>query len=629
MTKRIVIVGAGYAGIAAARLLGKTFKKDQDVSITLIDKHSFHTYMTELHEVAAGRVEASAIKYDLQRIFKKYPKVDLVTDKVVEIDYAKRQVVAEHQSLPFDYLLLAMGGEANDFGVKGVKEHGFTLWSIEAAEKLHAHILDACYRAMGEHDEAKRRALLTFTVIGAGFTGIEMIGELVDWVPILAEEFKLNPAEFSLKLVEATPQILAMVTEKEQVKARKYLEKKGVELVLGDGVASVQANCLTLSSGRQIPTYTSIWTAGVQANTEASDFGIDKGRAGRLIANQYMEAKGQNGVYVAGDLVYYEDPNQEGRPTPQIVQAAEQTGHTAAQNIIAAIKGGPKHAYKGKYDGFMVSIGARYGVAFLMDKYHLSGFMAMAVKHLVNLLYFFTIRSFFYMGAYLRHEFFDIQHKRNIFGGHTSGKGNLLWSVPLRVFYGSVWLYEGIKKAFGLFGTTSWMGDQVVFPFPWLADPVSGASAAEATSGASQAVAEMAEPIFGLSYAYGETPMTVLSEMPDWFASIMEFMMPNQEVALFMQKFMTIAEIGIGLALIAGAFVWLVSAATAALVVMFSLSGMFYWVNVWFIPVAISLMNGAGRAFGLDYWIMPWLGRFLDRKIYGRPKHLYQLKKKS
>ncbi|MCK4028241.1 NAD(P)/FAD-dependent oxidoreductase [Streptococcus suis] len=626
MTKNIVIVGAGYAGIAAARLLGKTFKKNSDIRVILIDKNSFHTYMTELHEVAAGRVEANAIKYDLQRIFKKYPKVELVTDKVVEIDYDKKEVVAEHQTISFDYLLLAMGGEANDFGVKGVKENGFTLWSIEAAERLHDHIIDACYQAMREHDEARRRALLTFTVIGAGFTGIEMVGELIDWVPVLAREFKLDPKEFSLKVVEATPKILAMVTEKEQVKAKKYLEKKGVELVLGDGVASVEKDSLTLASGRQIPTHTSIWTAGVQANTDASDFGIEKGRAGRLIANQYMEAKGKEHVYVAGDLVYYEDPNQEGKPTPQIVQAAEQTGHTAASNIIASIQGGQKHSYKGKYDGFMVSIGARYGVAFLMDKYHMSGFFAMAMKHMVNLLYFFTIRSFFYMGAYVRHEFFEIKNKRNIFGGHTSSKGNLLWSVPLRVFYGSVWLYEGVKKAFGLFGTTSWMGDQVVFPFPWLADPVSGASAAEATSGASQAVAEVAEPIFGLSYAYGETPMTVLDSMPDWFASIMEFMMPNQEVALFMQKFMTLAEIAIGLALIAGAFVWIVSAATAALVVMFSLSGMFYWVNIWFIPVAVALMNGAGRSFGLDYWIMPWLGRFIDKRIYGRPKHLYRLK---
>lgn len=103
MTKEIVIVGAGYAGVSAARTLAKKFKKDQDINITLIDKNSFHTYMTELHEVAGGRIEADAIKYDLQRIFKKYPKVQLVTDKVLEVDYDKKEVIAEHQTLKFDY----------------------------------------------------------------------------------------------------------------------------------------------------------------------------------------------------------------------------------------------------------------------------------------------------------------------------------------------------------------------------------------------------------------------------------------------------------------------------------------------------------------------------------------------
>lgn len=626
--KRIVIVGAGYAGVSAARHLAKTFKKNQDVHITLIDKNPFMTYMTELHEVAAGRVEPEAIKYDLQRIFKKYPKVNLVTDKVTKVDYDRKEVIAEHQTLSYDYLLLAMGGEANDFGTPGVKENGFTLWSIEAAEKLHAQIIDACYRASREHDEATRRALLTFTVIGGGFTGVEMIGELIDWVPILAKQFKLAEEEFSLKLVEATPTILAMVTEIERDKASKYLTKKGVELILADGVTSVDAHQLNLASGRSIPTYTSIWTAGVQANSDTADFGIEKARAGRLVANAYMEAKDKENVYVAGDLVYFEDASQDGRPVPQIVQAAEQTGHTAAANIAAAITGGKKHAFKGKYDGFMVSIGAKYAVAYLNDKFHLSGFMATLVKHLVNLIYFLGISSFYNIGAYVRHEFFDIANRRNVFGGHLASKGNRLWLVPLRVFYGSLWLFEGLKKAFGLFGTTSWLGDKVVFPFPWLQETVSGASqAAEATTSASMAVAEVAEPVFSLSYTYGETPMQVFEQMPDWFAAIMEFMMPNQEVALFMQKMMVFVEIAIGLALIAGLFVWLISAMTVGMVAMFSLSGMFFWVNIWFVPVAIALMAGAGQSFGLDYWVMPWLGKHLDHWIYGKERHIYGLKK--
>ncbi|MBJ8325279.1 NAD(P)/FAD-dependent oxidoreductase [Streptococcus pacificus] len=632
MTKDIVIIGAGYAGISAAQTLAKTFKKNDEVTITLIDKNSFHTYMTELHEVAAGRIEPEAIKYDLQRIFSKYPKVTLVTDKVLSVDYDQKKVFAEHTTLSFDYLILAMGAEANDFGVPDVKENGFTLWSIEAAERLHDHMIDCAYRAMREHDVEKRKALLTFTVIGAGFTGVEMIGELIDWVPIIANQFKLDPNEFSLKLVEATPTVLQMVTKKEQEKTIKYLNKKKVEVLLNDAVTEINKESLVLSSGRSIPTHTSIWTSGIKANTDTKDYGMEQARAGRLVANEYMEAKDKPGVYVAGDLVYYEDPNNGNAPTPQIVQAAEQTGHTAAQNIIAEITGGQKHAFKGKYDGFMVSIGSRYGVAYIMNKYHMTGFFAMLMKHIVNLIYFLTIRSFYNIGAYIRHEFFDIKHKRNIFGGHLSSKGNNLWLVPLRVFYGSVWLYEGIKKAFGLFGTTSWFGNDVVFPFPWLQEAVSGASeAADATTSASQAAdagAQAAEQVFSLNYTYGEEPMQVLKGMPDWFASIMKFMMPNQDVALFMQKMMTLLEIGIGLALIGGAFVWLVSALTVGLVAMFSLSGMFFWVNMWFVPTAIALMAGAGRAFGLDYWIMPWIGKRLDRLIYGKVNHIYGFDKK-
>ena len=117
--------------------------------------------------------------------------------------------------------------------------------------------------------------------------------------------------------------------------------------------------------------------------------------------------------------------------------------------------------------------------------------------------------------------------------------------------------------------------------------------------------------------------MLVFDEMPGWFASIMEFMMPNQDVALFMQKMMSLVELGIGLALIAGLFTFLVSGLTVVLVAMFCLSGMFVWVNMWFIPAAIALMMGAGRAFGLDYYVMPWLGKLFDGWIWGKPKHIY------
>ena len=631
-TKNIVVVGAGYSGVSATKFLAKKLKKDNDVQITLIDRHSYHTMMTELHEVAGGRVEPVAIQYDLQRLFARQKNVQLVTDTVTGIDKENKIVTTKLGSYAFDYLVLGMGGEPNDFGTPGVKEHGFTLWSFEDAVRIREHILKTVAKAAIEPDATVRRAMLTFVVCGSGFTGIEMIGELVDWKARLAKEYKLDPSEFSLKVVEAMPTILNMLGRNDAAKAERYLKEQNVELVLNAPIIEVAADHIKLKDGSMVPTHTLIWTAGVKGTTDAADFGLEAARGNRLVANEYMEAKGyeENNIYIIGDLVFYEEfPNT---PTPQIVQAAEQTGHTAAANIVADIKGGEKHKFKGNYQGFMVSIGAKWGVANLFNKIHLSGFLAIVMKHIVNLKYFFDIRSGYYMFQYMMHEFFHIKDDRNVTRGHSSRYGNVLWSVPLRVFYGLVWFIEAAKKIVGegswlkpgtWFGEGSWFTGNSVFPWTW--DYVDAASAASdatsAASGAGETVEAAAK--FGLSYAYGETPMAVLDSAPEWFSDIMKIMMPNMEVAMFFQKMMVFVEIGIALALMAGLFTWLMSATTIALVVTFCLSGMFFWVNIWFIPVAFALMNGSGRAVGLDRWVIPWLQKTLGKWWYGTPKSMY------
>ena len=645
MTKQnIVVVGAGYAGVSATKFLAKKFKKDTDVTITLIDRHSYHTMMTELHEVAGGRVEPEAIQYDLQRLFSRKKNVKLVTDTVTGIDKENKVVKTLAGSYPFDQLILGMGGEPNDFGTPGVKENGFTLWSFDDAVKIRHHIEATVAKAAIEPDAEVRKAMLTFVVCGSGFTGIEMVGELIDWKDRLAKDAKIDPDEITLMVVEAMPTILNMLSRNDAAKAERYLEKKNVQLLLNSPIVEVAADHIKLKDGSEVPTHTLIWTAGVKATSDAADFGLEAARGSRLVANEYMQAKGyeDKNIYIIGDLVYYEEtPNT---PTPQIVQAAEQTGHTAAANIVADIKGGEKHAFKGNYQGFMVSIGAKWGVANLFDKIHLSGFLAIIMKHIVNLKYFFDIRSGYYMFQYIMHEIFHIKDDRSVARGHTSRYGNVLWSVPLRVFYGMVWLVESMKKIVGngdylkpstWFGDGSWFTDKVVFPFPWLQEQVTtGASqatetATTAASGAADAAASGGADAatqaahFGLSYAYGETPMQVFDHMPKWFESVMKFMMPNQEVALFMQKFMTIVEVCIALALIASLFTWLSSAATIGLTIAFCLSGMFYWVNIWFIFVAFALMNGSGRAVGLDRWVIPWIQRKLGKAWYGTPKARY------
>ncbi|SJZ72687.1 NADH dehydrogenase [Pilibacter termitis] len=637
--QRIVVVGAGFAGLSATRLLSSKLK--QNAEITLIDKHSYHTMMTQLHEVAAGRVEEEAGQYDLQKLLGRRKNVQLVTDTVTNVDKENKVVVTENGRYEYDFVLLALGGEPNDFGVPGVAEHGFTLWSMEDALRIRRHLEVIIEKAVIEHDEEKRRAMLTFAVAGSGFTGIEMLGELIDWKEIMAKKYHIDPSEITLAVVEMMPTILNTLPRPDADKALRFLHKKGVKVLTNHAITEVAENHIKVKDGADIPTYTLIWTTGVQGNTQAKAYGLkETERGNRLVANEYMEAVGfeGKGVYVAGDISGVLD--EQGRPQPQIVEAAEQTGHTAASNIIAEINGGEKHKFVGKYQGTLVSIGSKWGVAYLMNFLHLSGFWAMLMKHLVYMLYCFQIRSGYYLFQYLKNEFFHTTNMRNMGYGHLSRMGNVLWSVPLRIFYGLTWLVEASHKIVGegdflkpytWFGKGSWFTNDVHFTFPWLQENVTtGASeaASDAVSAASGAAAsgagEAAKSVFGLSYSYGNEPMAVFDSVPKFLEPVMKFMIPNKETALLMQKVMSFVEVAIALALILGLFTFIASGATAGLTVMFCLSGMFYWTNIWFVFVAIALMNGSGRAFGLDRYVQPWIQKHLSKWWYGVSRPLYK-----
>jgi len=625
--KNIAIIGAGYAGVHAAKKLAKRYKKDSSVSITLIDRHSYHTMMTELHEVAAHRVEPDAVQFDLGRLFNR-TKVRLITDEVMSIDQQKQMVITEHGKFPYDYLILGMGAEPNDFGTPGVKEYGFTLWSLEDAVKLREHIEKTVHYAAMEHDESVRRAKLTFVVCGSGFTGIEMVGELLEWKVGLARENKLDPDEITLYVVEAAPTILNMLERRDADKAEAYMVKHGIKILKASPIVEVKEASVVLKSGEEIPTHTLIWTAGIKANTAAQEYGLTTGRGGRLIVNEYMESVDIEHVYVVGDLAYYEEAPQ--KPTPQIVEAAEQMGTTAAKNIIASISGGPKTSYKGKYHGVMVSIGARYGVANLSG-IHLSGWFAIFMKHMVNLYYLFSIRSGYYMVKYVKHEFFETRDKRNIFRNLLNRYGNVLWSVPLRIYVGAFWLFEAGAKIWGeatwdealssfrnvpiLFegpGPDSWLiGSTVRMPFEWLHTTTSGAT-----------------PVTEGTGVEGEWATPILGKMPGIFEWFMKIMLPTPELAVFMQKLVVFAELAIGFALVFGLFTWLASAASAAFLVMFTLSAMLGWNLFWALPASIALMNGSGRTLGLDYWVMPYAKRKLGHWWYGLVRPIYSDHKK-
>jgi len=189
--KKIVIIGGGYAGVLTAKKLAKKFRKDDNTSVTLIDKNPFHTMLTELHEVAAGRVDEDSIRISFKKIFAGR-KVQFVQDLVESVDFAKKTVHGQKGTYEYDYLVMAAGSRPTYFCIPGAEKYSLPLWSYEDAIRLREHILDCFRQAAAEIDERKRRRLLTFHVVGAGLTGVEMAGELAEYVPILCDRFEIE-----------------------------------------------------------------------------------------------------------------------------------------------------------------------------------------------------------------------------------------------------------------------------------------------------------------------------------------------------------------------------------------------------------------------------------------------------
>lgn len=599
-SKKIVILGTGYAGVHAAKLLHKKFKKDTNVEITLIGKDPYHTLMTELHEVAGGRVEEDSVKISLKRIFSA-KRVNVVLDEITSIDFNARTLKSESASYDYDYLILGTGSEPAFFGVPGVKENGFTVWSLEDALKIREHIEHIFRRAAKESNAEKRKKMLTFVVAGAGFTGVETIGEIMELKKKLCRNYDIFESEVQLVLVEALDKILPILNDNLIAKSERYLAKKGVEILKSSPITNVEKDTVTLKSGKQIHTNTLIWTCGVQANKFAANLGLKTGRAGRVVTNEYMQSVDYKEVYVVGDNSYLEE---EGKGLPQIVETALQTAETAVHNIIADMESGEKKAHKSNYHGLMVSIGSRYAVASLAGM-SMSGFFAMLMKHVVNLHYLFGVAGINACWAYLEHEFFDIKERRSMIGGHASANSHTFWLAVLRVYLGVMWLIEGVNKV-----KEGWL-KEIKIPM-FMPEASSGASAAaDAASSASTAA--------GGAAATTQAP-PILANPPAFFTSIMNIIKP---LGFQFQVLIVIAEICIGLALIAGLFTFLASAASIFFCLNFILSAMFGWDKIWYIFAAIACLGGAGRALGLDYYVMPYLKRWWNKTKIARKTYLY------
>ncbi|HOB19900.1 MAG TPA: NAD(P)/FAD-dependent oxidoreductase [Candidatus Atribacteria bacterium] len=401
--RRIIILGAGYAGLEAAKTLHKKLKKQNDVEILLIDQNNYHTLLTELHEVAGHRVGPSGVQVSIEHVLQ-YTKVKFVQDKIIKADLKEKKLYSDKAEYAFDYLITGVGSEPAYFGIPGIQENAFTLWSLEDAKKIHDHVENMFKLASKEEDEDKRKELLTFAVGGGGFTGIETMGELMEWTKTLCRQYNVARHEVRLIVVEALPTILPTLTEKSIKKAVRYMEKRGVEIRVNSPITEVTDRSFTLKDGTTIATRTLIWTGGIQTNGFVKELGVTVGKRNRIVVNQFCQTVEYDYVYAVGDNMEFVEEN--GEVLPPLVETALQSGEVAAANIAAEILGKEKHKLKSNLHGVMVSIGSLYGVAELKGVPRLSGFLAIVMKHFVNMHYLFGIGGLELCWEYLNHQLF-------------------------------------------------------------------------------------------------------------------------------------------------------------------------------------------------------------------------------
>ena len=540
--KRIVILGGGYAGVAAAKTLLRKFKRDRDIEITLIDRNRFQTLMTELHEIAGGRVAQDAVQVSFAKIFGGR-RISVIQDNIETIDFEGRKLIGAAGSYEYDYLVLGVGGEPEDFGTPGIRKHAFTLWSLSDALRLRTHIEEMFFKASTERDPEKRKEMLRFVVAGAGFTGVELLGELLDWKKALARKYFIDEKEVSVLLVEAVGKILPILPEHLQKKAHRYIEKRGTEVLLNAKITKAGADSFVINGEKEIRTRTLVWTCGIHGCEFAGNLKLTKGRCanrqcsfastqgscgerecefaedgryidgkrGRLLANGYMQSADYDNVYIVGDVQWYLENN---KVLPQIVETALQTGECAAHNIIADITGTEKREFRSNYHGFMVSIGAKWGVAHVVGM-SMSGMFAILTKHMINLHYLLGLAGLNAIWGYLKHEFFDIREKRSVARGLLSAKVPIYWVTVLRMFMGVMWFIEGVKKILEGWlskANAGWINSFMFGIAPKTADVVSAATAE--TGGGAAYAAQAADTVAAATEAVTQAAQTAQAAAP-------------------------------------------------------------------------------------------------------------------
>jgi NADH:ubiquinone reductase (H+-translocating) len=414
--KHIVILGGGFAGIGVLKKLQKEFNNDASVEITLVDKGNFLLFTPMLPEIVSGMIETRHIVTPVRSFCKKAKffeaNIDLIDLKNREVNLIhsigkQSQSLSKEQqqqsgnlhehTLKYDYLVIALGSENNFFGNSDVEENAFTLKTIRDGIVLRNHLLKILEQAnLEQNNHDLRKRLLTFVVVGGGFSGVETVGAVNDFVrQTIAQYYKnIYMSDVRVILVSATDKILEQIDEDLGKFALEKLKENGVEFIMNSKVKGASKDKAILDNDNEISCYSLIWTAGVTQNKLIAELECEHDKGHRIVTNEYLEVKNyEDVVFALGDCASIPDPHT-GKSYPPTAQHAIREADVAAENIILSIKANKakermgivdennnivsttKKKFDYKTKGMMAQIGKRTGVAILFGKLKLHGFIA-------------------------------------------------------------------------------------------------------------------------------------------------------------------------------------------------------------------------------------------------------------
>lgn len=384
MGKRVVILGAGFGGMACATKLAALSRGR--ISITLVDRHNYHLFTPMLYQVAS----CSALPYDVAvplRRFTAKHAIQFRRATVTGIEFDHRRITTDTGALRYDYLVIALGATTNYFGNESARQHSFAMKSLEDGIAIRNHVIDRLEEASRSGDPEERRALLTFVVIGGGATGVETAGAMADVVRhVIAEDYAgLRPQECRVIVVEAEDKLLGHMSGEMASIAERELKAAGVEIWLNAKAQTVTPDRVDLQDGRSVATRTVIWATGVRAPDLVAELATGHGHGGSLAVNACLQLAQHPNVFAIGDNAHV-----SAQKVPLLAAAAMQEGNAAATNIARLLQGRSLRTFRYKNLGSVVSVGHGAGVAEIGGRVMggFAGWLAWRVVHLARITTF-------------------------------------------------------------------------------------------------------------------------------------------------------------------------------------------------------------------------------------------------